>query len=301
MEIETERLKLVELGLLYVSKVENIARDMAWNDTINLLLRNDLDDSAFIRHDKKDLLKYREIIVTKAEKIIQKPFIEFNDSDTKDLYQKISQDSIPQEYWHINFPQLSFPFREKSLEYIIGAIKRKKEENRLGFWLGIKDKESNQLIGVLALSLKATPDKEGKNKIGHFGRFIHPKHQRKGYVSEVGAVALDFMYKYLIDENVVSIPENTVFYTTCDQLNVASQKLQEKSGAVQQNICLLPTDRMMFYAIREQHEQSKLMLRPIKWKAKLDNGEMLISTVGKNNKLRHIKTSTNKGLEGNEP
>lgn len=43
MKIDTDRLKFEELTYYDVSKIENIARNMAWNDTINLLLDNDIE------------------------------------------------------------------------------------------------------------------------------------------------------------------------------------------------------------------------------------------------------------------
>lgn len=185
---------------------------MEWNDTISLLLRHDIGKDAFIANDKKDLFIYRDNIIKQSEGIIGKKYYDFENCDKKNLYSKISQTSIPQNYWHINFPQLAPPFIKSAQDYINGAIKRRKEEPRKSFWLGIKEKGSEKIIGVVSISLKVKQDKDKKNRIGHFGRFIHPEFQKKGYISEVGAVMLDFMYKYLIEKNTMKIYPKSYFY-----------------------------------------------------------------------------------------
>lgn len=58
MEIYTDRLKFSELSLLDVSGVAQIAKDMAWNDTLNLLLRSDIDEATFNYFGKANLYPY---------------------------------------------------------------------------------------------------------------------------------------------------------------------------------------------------------------------------------------------------
>ena len=48
MEILTERLKISELSASDLSDISQIALDMAWNDTLNLLIREDIDEATFI-------------------------------------------------------------------------------------------------------------------------------------------------------------------------------------------------------------------------------------------------------------
>ncbi len=47
MIIETERLRFTELKLTDAPQLATIARTMAWNDTINILLRKDLTVDKF--------------------------------------------------------------------------------------------------------------------------------------------------------------------------------------------------------------------------------------------------------------
>lgn len=64
MEIYTDRLKFSELSLLDVSGIAQIAKDMAWNDTLNLLLRSDIDETTFTYFDKANLNNFRIIHFT---------------------------------------------------------------------------------------------------------------------------------------------------------------------------------------------------------------------------------------------
>ncbi len=122
----------------------------------------------------------------------------------------------------------------------------------------------------------------GDRLVGHSGQFIHPKHQKKGIISETKAVMVDFMYKHLKNEN--PFPENAVFYTTCDQLNTGSQRLQEKSGARFQGI---QKNKLIFYATQEEIMSSRLLnQRSISWTARLDNGLVISSMTGKNYPLQ---------------
>lgn len=47
MIIETQRLQFTELNLTDVNTLADIAKDMAWNDTVNILLRTDLTSQNF--------------------------------------------------------------------------------------------------------------------------------------------------------------------------------------------------------------------------------------------------------------
>lgn len=283
MEIYTDRLKFSELSLLDVSGIAQIAKDMAWNDTLNLLLRSDIDETTFTYFDKANLYPYKQ-------KLKESGYLE----DTTELYKKVPYTFIPEDCWHINFPQLKRPFIEKAQEYVNTAIKKRKEAERQGYWLAIRERNNDKLIGVIAISTKVLKDGEGNNKIGHSGMFLHPDYQKKGIVSEANAVMIDFMYKYLLDEQGKQLSDNTFYYTTCHPLNIGSQKIQEKAGGILQTKKAVNKEKFEFYATREQQENSPLFKNPIKWRACLDNGIIIASLTGKNFTLHHISSSNKK-------
>lgn len=277
MEIYTDRLKFSELTLLDISKVAQIAKDMAWNDTLNLLLRKDIDETAFNYFGKTKLYPYKQKLKDAGytEKLIE-------------LYKKVPYTFILEDCWHINFPQLSTPFIKKAQEYVNTAIEKRKEPERQGYWLAIRERNNNTLIGVIALSTKVLKDEDGNNKIGHSGMFLHPDYQKRGIVSEANAVMIDFMYKYLFDEQGKQLSDNTFYYTTCHPLNIGSQKIQEKAGGILSTKKIATKGKFEFYATREQQENSPLFKNPIKWRACLDNGTIIASLTGKNFTLHHI-------------
>ncbi len=263
MKIITDRFEYEELSLLDLSKIEKVARDMAWNDTINVLLDNDkksIDDFS-----KKGLSEYQSAIKKEAEKLMEA------DVEKKDFYMHISQNLIPQELWHINFSMLKPDFRKSALAFINKGIEKKKEQPRTGYWFVIKDKNTGKVIGATMLSTRVL-EKNGKLIVGHSGQFIHPESQRKGIISDTKAVMVDFMYKYLIDDQKANVPQDALFYTTCDVLNRGSRRLQEKSGAR----CINPDNpengKFLFIATREEITSSPLFSRNIPWTAVTENG-----------------------------
>lgn len=193
MEIYTDRLKFSELTLLDISTIAQISQDMAWNDTINLLARDDLSEAIFKHYGKGELYKYKEKLLRNGYNLKN---ISFKD---------VPQDMIPQNIWHINFPQLSPPFLSSAQKYVNKAIEKRKETERQGYWLAIRERNNKKLIGVIAISTKSLKNNDGKNKIGHAGMFLHPDYQKKGIVSEANAVMIDFMYKYLFDKKVKNL------------------------------------------------------------------------------------------------
>lgn len=62
MIIETRRLQFTELNLTDVNTLADIAKDMAWNDTVNILLRTDLTSQNFKECGKEYLLQYKNAI-----------------------------------------------------------------------------------------------------------------------------------------------------------------------------------------------------------------------------------------------
>lgn len=279
MIIETKRLRFVDLTLSDISKIAEIARDMAWFDTIQLLFRKDLTEENFLSVNEGALLDYKNDIISKAETICEKNVEEFQREDMLKVFYSFTKDTIPEEYWHINFSQLKPDFKKSAAAFVQGAMKRKDENPRTGFWLGIVEKQTNALIGATTISARAIA-KEDVYRIGHSGQFIHPDFQRKGYISETKAVMVDFLYKYLLDMRCVLVPEKNVFYTTCHELNQGSAALQSKSGARPVGY-IEDSNKIEFYADREDLLNSRLMNKPILWKALLDDGKVLTSKVTK--------------------
>lgn len=280
MEIETERLKFTELSLLDASRLAEIAEEMAWNDTINVLLKNG-NPKSWEGTGEEELFGYREKVVAYAEKQRGKKLEAFDSDDYKRLYKVIPKSLIPTKNWHINYSLMKPDFKLKSLDFVKGAAERRQKSERRGYWLGIRDKASGRLIGATAISAVEIKGKDGVMRVGHSGQFIHPDFQRKGYISETKAVMADFMYKYLNDMQVAPISENAMFYTTCDRLNEGSQRLQAASGANCITETLKPGEKLEFYASREQIQNSKIARKNVMWRARLDDGKTIFSQTGK--------------------
>lgn len=157
------------LNELKGSDSRNLAKiicEMAWNDTINLLLKTDNEKKQyeyFLKEKAPDLLQswygimnYRQEIIQKAEQILNKPFNEMNSIDKSQLYKKIDKKTIPLDKWHINFSNLSpdleniydnpeDAFLPQAKKYIFDATTRREVEKgklREGFWLAIRDKKN---------------------------------------------------------------------------------------------------------------------------------------------------------------
>ena len=71
MIIETRRLQFTELNLTDVNTLADISKVMAWNDTVNILLRTDLTSQNFKECGKEDLLQYKNKIKLLAENILK--------------------------------------------------------------------------------------------------------------------------------------------------------------------------------------------------------------------------------------
>lgn len=279
MKIVTSQYEYNELTLLDVSKIEKISRDMAWNDTINLLL--DKDKNVVTNFpEKKELFKFQDMVKSFANRLKEQGI------ERKNYYAYIPQNMIPQECWHFNFSMLKPDFRQSALQFVNQALQKRKEADREGFWLSIKDKKSGKMIGATMISSKVL-FVNGMPLIGHSGQFIHPEFQKKGVVTDTKAVMVDFMYKYLIDKQKKSLPGNAVFYTTCHVLNTGSRMLQKKSGAICQNPEDFSDGQLHFYASRDSIMNSRLMLNHnISWGAEFDNGTRFSSSTNPGLALR---------------
>ena len=306
-------LVLNELQGADTRSLAKIACDMAWNDTLQILLKSDAEKSdyeKFIQEKAPDLIdrwtqimSHRPKIIAKASEVTGKPFEEMTSEDKSNLYSKIDKSLIPLKDWHINFSQLSpdlakqykvpeDAFFAPAKEYIEGAKKRQKgndKGNREGFWLAIRDEQSNKLLGVMAFSTKIIRN----NLIGHSARFISPDYQRQKIAGTAGFVALDFMYKYLVDVRSPDLykGENPpLFATTCHPFNSASRGLQGHNGAKfkQYN----PTSHKFEYTTeRSVHENKINGAERISWNATYQ-GLSISSKTGTDNKL----CKTNKGI-----
>ena len=220
------------------------------------------------------------------------------------VYEKtVSSPGIPEECWHINFSLLGPPFSKNAISFIKKAAEKKlyeeqKGRKRNGFWLGIKDKETDQLIGATMISGVCLTKEVTKKAIGHSGQFIHPDFQRKGFISETKAVMVDLLYKLSDSQLIEPLPEDSYFYTTCDELNVASQKLQEKSGAVHSGV-VDEHGKMHFFATREQIENSNLiqsqMERNLEYSVTMDNGFRFKTQVGSESHINPM--NINSGID----
>lgn len=283
MKITTDRFEYCELTEQDISPISNIIRDMAWNDTINILLENNKE--LIDKFSTKGLSTYQEIIQMKAKIAKLKQQMAKRGSLQQEKQKKIplsvliSQDLIPQEYWHINFSILKPDFFTSACTFVNKAIEKRKEQSRTGYWFSIKNKKTGELIGGTMFSTKVIPI-NGILVIGHSGQFIHPTYQQQGIISETKAVMVDFMYKYLIDNQKADVPNNAKFYTTCDVLNRGSRKLQEKSGATCINPDCLDARKLLYMATREEITHSALFSKHILWQAELDNGTVFKSMTG---------------------
>ena len=277
-----------------------IACDIAWNDTLKLLLKSDEEKRDYERFLKAKapnslvrwykIMANRQTAIEQAENILHKPFSSMSPTDKKELYTKINKKTIPLQDWHVNFSQL-YPdlsnsydnpedaFYPSAQKYIINARKRRQPNAngfREGFWLSIRDKESNQLFGVMAISTKIIKG----NLIGHSARFISPDIQRRGIAGTAGFVALDFMYKYLIDKEQPHLydgDEKPLFATTCHPFNQASRCLQGHNGAkfsqYDEEHC-----KFQYTTKREQHEQRIAEAPSIAWTAVYKNKKISSKT-----------------------
>ncbi len=138
-------------------------------------------------------------------------------------------------------------------------ISKRSEEPRQAYWLLIKDSKG-KVIGMTFISSKNMQDKlTNKNIIGHSGQILDPSVQGKGYVSVIKSVMVDFMYDNMDDE----IAENSLFATTCNELNENSQGLQYKSGAKplvdKDGNIIIDSGKMHWYASKEEIMSSDIM------------------------------------------
>ena len=306
-------LMLNELRGADTRNLAQIACDMAWNDTIKLLLKDDKEKynyEQFLQISAPDLLprwhnimQYRPIIIHEGEKILNKPFAEMTPKDKNCLYNKIDKNMIPIEHWHINFSQLKpdltnkhdepvEAFLEAAKKYIDGATQRRGGNDkgiREGFWLAIRDKESYKLLGVMALSTKIIKG----NLIGHSARFISPDYQRQKIAGTAGFVALDFMYKYLIDveqPNLYQENNKPLFATTCHPFNSASRGLQGHNGAKFKGYNAV-SHKFEYTTERSSHEEKLNQSTSIIWSANY-KGKTIKSQTGMKFQLSIEKENT---------
>lgn len=258
MIIYSDRLEFSELQFNDIHNLSVIAQRMAWNDTINVLLRSFSDEKfdKVLEQEKPDLYFYKTYFKIAVQKQFGKDIKDFNDDEKKILFEKIPMSLIPEQSWHINFSLLKPNFKESSINFVQQAINKKNAPERNGYWLAIRDKNTHELMGATIISSREL-NKDNKKIIGHSGQFIDPKFQKKGYISEAKAVMVDFLYKYS-DMTQKGINPDAFFYTTCHKYNVGSQALQNKSGA-HTNGEIDANGKLHYFASRDEIYASRLM------------------------------------------
>ena len=138
-------------------------------------------------------------------------------------------------------------------------VSKRSEEPRQAHWLLIKDSKG-KVIGMTFISSKKMQDKlTHKNTIGHSGQILDPSVQGKGYVSVIKSVMVDFMYDNMDNETA----KNSLFATTCNELNENSQGLQYKSGAKplvdKDGNIIIDSGKMHWHASKEEIMSSEIM------------------------------------------
>lgn len=138
-------------------------------------------------------------------------------------------------------------------------VSKRSEEPRQAHWLLIKDPKG-KVIGMTFISSKDMQDKLiNKNTIGHSGQILDPSVQGQGYVSVIKSVMVDFMYDNIDKETA----KNSLFATTCNELNENSQGLQYKSGAKplvdNEGNIIIDSGKMHWYASKEEIMSSDIM------------------------------------------
>ena len=101
MKIEINRLEFVELKQEDYKEIAAIACNMAWNDTINILLDDDQQEG--LKHFNPELAQYRKIIINYTNKISLSQYnkeykdLSGNEKCELQLYKKIPQKIIPEK------------------------------------------------------------------------------------------------------------------------------------------------------------------------------------------------------------
>lgn len=106
--------------------------------------------------------------------------------------------------------------QQDSEKFIMEVIALQNQQPRTGFELAITLKENGRLIGGCGFRFDKSDHKKGK-----VGYIIHPDFWRKGYASEAAHALVDHFGRY---------PSLEYIEATCDELNIASQRVLEKCG-----------------------------------------------------------------------
>ena len=109
---------------------------------------------------------------------------------------------------------------EESQDFVNQVLVDAKRVERTRFVFSIVEKETGSMIGAGEFNIR-----DYQNKAGEIGYIVHPDYWGKGIATEAAKLLIDFGFDQL---NLHRI------YATCDPRNIASSKVLEKIGMVQE-------------------------------------------------------------------
>lgn len=135
---------------------------------------------------------------------------EFEPSDFPGIHDYAQQAEVVQyQVWGPNT-------EVETQEFLDQAIQNQTELPRLNFELCVLLKTTNQHIGGCGIHLK-----DESYNLAHIGYIMNPAFWGKGYATEVTKGLIDYAKQTLKIKNIKA---------TCDQQNIASKRVLEKSG-----------------------------------------------------------------------
>lgn len=109
---------------------------------------------------------------------------------------------------------------EESQDFVNQVLADAKRVERTRFVFSIVEKEIGSMVGAGELNVR-----DNHNKAGEIGYIVNPDYWGKGIATEAAKLLIDFGFEQL---NLHRI------YATCDPRNIASGKVLEKIGMVQE-------------------------------------------------------------------
>jgi ribosomal-protein-alanine N-acetyltransferase len=102
------------------------------------------------------------------------------------------------------------------------SIEEAGKKERRKFWFAIIEKESNEYIGQIGITLVSD---QLENGIGQMAYFIHKKYWGKGYTTEAAKRVIDFAFEDIRLHKII---------TGCLTENIASEKVMKKCNMVKE-------------------------------------------------------------------
>ncbi|MDI2586700.1 GNAT family protein [Psychrobacillus sp. NEAU-3TGS] len=109
---------------------------------------------------------------------------------------------------------------EESKDFVNQVLTDAKRVERTRFVFSIVEKETGSMVGAGEFNIR-----DSQNKTGEIGYIVNPDYWGKGLATETAKVLVDFGFEQL---NLHRI------FATCDPRNIASAKVLEKTGMVQE-------------------------------------------------------------------